>query len=156
MIIFSGIISDDIQDRTFKKREKYISRIAWMYSLVLIILSSFFWVLFKWELKELLVLVLLLIGVLLFTQICKPRKKLSFRWEYHITIDEEKVIVVSPLWSKPLEKPIKKIKKVLDEGDCYYLIFADINNCIICQKNLLMKGTIEDFENLFKQKIIKS
>ena len=95
-----------------------------------------------------------LIGVTLL-QLWNPRKKLPFRWEYHITIDEEKIVQESPLWPKPVEKPIKKIKKVLDYEDCYYVIYGDMNNCIVCQKDLLTEGTIEEFEALFQGKIIQ-
>ena len=86
-------------------------------------------------------------------QLWTPRKKLPFRWEYHITIDEEKIVVETPLWSKPLQKPIKKIKKVLDYEDVYYIIYGDMSNSIVCQKDLLEQGSIEEFKELFKDKI---
>lgn len=98
----------------------------------------------------------LLSGILIaltLLQLWNPRKKLPFRWEYHITIDEEKIIQESPLWRKPVEKSIKKIKKVLDYGDVYYIIYGDMNNSIVCQKDLLVQGSIEEFKVLFKDKI---
>ena len=42
----------------------------------------------------------------------------------------------------------------MDEGDCYYVIYADLNNCIICQKDLLKEGTLEEFEEIFKDKLV--
>lgn len=60
------------------------------------------------------------------------------------------------------ESPIKtmsfsKIKKIVDYGDWYDIIFkhGGIYNSWVCQKNLIVEGKIEDFEKLFKNKIIK-
>ena len=155
MIIFSGVVSDEIQSKTFKKRQQYVFRVCAIGSVALIIISGIFWFIFWIEsIKEWCLLSGILIVVALL-QLWNPRKKLPFRWEYHITIDEEKIVVATPLWPKPLEKPIKKIKKVLDYEDCYYVIYGDMNNSIVCQKDLLTEGTIEEFEALFQGKIIR-
>lgn len=52
-------------------------------------------------------------------------------------------------------KPIKKVKKILDYGDWYYIIFrfGDMSNSWVCQKNLIVKGTNEEFEKIFEGKI---
>lgn len=152
MIIFSGVVSDELQTKTVKRRNRYFFKFSAISSVALIVVSGIFWFLFDWGMEEWLLLSGLLIGTVLL-QLWNPRKKLPFRWEYHITIDAEKIIVETPLWSKPLQKPIKKIKRVLDEGDCYYIIYGDINNCIVCQKDLIKEGTIEEFETLFVEKI---
>ena len=52
---------------------------------------------------------------------------------------------------------ISKVKKVIDEGEWYFILFYfpyKQANCI-CQKNLITKGSIEEFEELFKDKIIR-
>lgn len=155
MIVFSGMISDEIQSKTMKKRDRHSFLVCAIGSGALIIVSGIIFFVFKEDLKGWLILSGLLIGVVLLLPL-SFQKNLGFHWEYSITIDEEKILVESPLWTEPLLKPLKKIKKVLDEGDCYYLIYADINNCIICQKNLIKEGTIEEFEKLFQGKIVKS
>lgn len=52
---------------------------------------------------------------------------------------------------------IKSVKKVVDYGEFYYikLPFLHLTNEIICQKNLLTHGSIEEFEELFKDKIVR-
>ena len=54
-------------------------------------------------------------------------------------------------------KSLSRVKKVIDAGEWYYVIFrfGDIGNSWICQKNLLTQGTIEDFEKLFENKIVR-
>lgn len=155
MIIFSGIVSDGIQVKTIKIRDKYVRGVIAIGSASIIIISGIVFLAFLNEgIREWLIWSGVLIGANLLL-LWNPRKKLPFRWEYHITIDDEKIVVETPLWPKPLEKPIKKIKKVLDEGDCYYIIYGDINNSIVCQKDLLKEGTIEEFEALFQGKIVR-
>lgn len=55
-----------------------------------------------------------------------------------------------------IEKPIFKIKKVIDEKEWYYLKFSYLKlDGLICQKSLITEGTIKEFEKLFESKIIR-
>lgn len=154
MIVFSGVVSDEIQAQTMKRRSQWFFRFFSISSIAIIIVGGVLWFILDGEMVEWILLSALLIGVALL-QLWNPRKKLPFRWEYHITIDEEKIVQESPLWPKPIEKPIKKIKKVLDYEDVYYVIYSDMDNSIVCQKDLLIEGSIEEFETLFQGKIIR-
>lgn len=49
--------------------------------------------------------------------------------------------------------PVKDVKRVLDYGECYYIIYTDMGQAIICQKDLLREGTLEEFEEIFAGKI---
>ena len=156
MIVFSGVVSDEIQAKTMKMRHQSFFRLYAISSGVIIIISGILWFFFWREsIQEWIILSGALLAVVILLELWNPRKKLPFRWEYNITIDSENIVVESPIWPKPLQKPMKKIKKVLDAGDCYYIIYADINNCIVCQKNLIKEGTIEEFETLFEGKIVR-
>ena len=84
------------------------------------------------------------------------------------------ISIVSPLYSKDFPKEIEvvdeltyittkygtrskqinNVKKVIDTGDSYFIIFyfPKITTCL-CQKDLLVKGTLGDFEQLFQDKI---
>lgn len=84
------------------------------------------------------------------------------------------ISIVSPLYSKDFPKEIeviddviyvttkygirsrsiKDIKEVIDTCDSYFIIFyfPKITTCL-CQKDLLIKGSLEDFEQLFDGKI---
>lgn len=46
----------------------------------------------------------------------------------------------------------------MDCGEVYYIIFkfGDITNSWVCQKSNIISGTIEEFESLFKDKIVKA
>lgn len=48
-------------------------------------------------------------------------------------------------------------RKVIDYGDCYYLVFSlvgDPSGSWVCEKDLLVQGTIEEFERIFAGKIV--
>ena len=52
-------------------------------------------------------------------------------------------------------RSINDVKKVIDMGEFYDIVFYSPNqwtNCI-CQKDLIIEGTIEEFEEMFKDKI---
>ena len=50
---------------------------------------------------------------------------------------------------------IDSVKKVIDYGEWYHVLFyyEDRDICFVCQKSLLTKGTLEEFEALFEGKI---
>ncbi len=48
---------------------------------------------------------------------------------------------------------IERIKKVIDNGEWYAIIFRGLSNAIICQKELLVEGTLEEFETAFQNKL---
>ncbi|MDE6677106.1 MAG: hypothetical protein K2K12_05290 [Clostridia bacterium] len=71
-----------------------------------------------------------------------------------IEIDETRVRCNRPHHALPfVEISINEVKRVLDYGECYYLIYTSINQAIICQKDLLKQGSLEEFEALFQGKI---
>lgn len=93
--------------------------------------------------------------------IAKTPKKmlLRFRLSPHIIISDEKLALEvwkdgNRVWTT---KKISQVKKILDCGDVYYIIFmfGDITNSRICQKDNIVNGTIEEFEYLFQSKIVR-
>ena len=137
-----------------KRRNKFSFCLSCIVVSAVIVLDGILFFVFVGDMIEWLILsAALIVAVLL--QLFFACMELPFRWEYNITIDSENIVVESPIWPKPLQKPMKKIKKVLDVGDCYYIIYGDISNCIVCQKNLIQEGTIEEFEALFPEKIVR-
>jgi hypothetical protein len=54
---------------------------------------------------------------------------------------------------------VAEVKKVIDHGDWFVLICPSPTGVghreIICQKDLLLQGTVEDFKKLFEGKIIR-
>lgn len=88
-----------------------------------------------------------------------PSRSVIFRLPREVIINSDTIICrIEGIKEsiKPKTKKISKIKKIIDSGDWYYITFkGDFTESIICQKNLIIEGTIEEFEELFKDKIIR-
>ena len=71
-----------------------------------------------------------------------------------VEIDETRIRCERPYHALPfVEISIYEVKRVYDYGECYYIIYTDMAQAIICQKDLLKQGTLEEFEALFEGKI---
>ncbi len=85
------------------------------------------------------------------------KTKIKIEWDFDIIIENEMITIKCrhQINGVIATKPIKKIKKVVDFGEYYYLYVCrwDASNGIICQKDLLIEGSLEEFEKLFEGKI---
>lgn len=72
-----------------------------------------------------------------------------------IVADEESITCTTD--REVVAKWLEDVKTVIDHGEFYELVFpfGKISTNFICQKNLLTKGTLEEFEALFEGKITK-
>ena len=73
-----------------------------------------------------------------------------------ITISDDGV-VVSQGKEFMLAGQVANVAMVLDMGEWYHLSWSRRfgSGHFVCQKSLLVKGTIEDFEKLFEGKIVR-
>ena len=53
------------------------------------------------------------------------------------------------------ERSIDEITHIIDYGEWYNIFFRKRNEHFVCQKDLIFKGSLEDFETLFEGKITK-
>ena len=72
-----------------------------------------------------------------------------------IHTDGESITVISDKYAET--KFIDDAKIVYDRGEFYDIVFriGNYSEKFICQKNLLSKGSLEEFEELFGDKLIK-
>ena len=152
MIIFSGEISEEFQRKVMDEHSRMVNTSFKIVFPILAIICLLNVILMDGSLIEGIILTVLLLGIAFM-----PFKKRSIgvRWDRKITIDKEKVTVEARNWEKPMIKPIRKIKKVIEEDECYYIVYADKGCSIVCQKDLLQEGSIEEFEKIFEGKIVK-
>ena len=82
----------------------------------------------------------------------KERKKIRPK---KITIQDEFMVSVTGYGSE--SRLVSEAKEVRDYGEFYEIVFpiGKISNNFICQKDLLVSGTLEKFEAKFKGKIVK-
>ena len=162
MIEFNGPITEENQLNRMKKVNKKEIQI-FIFGLIFIWIVAIAIGLPLKILQDLwgeLILCSVILLVVTFLSAKTPKKiVLRFRLSPHIVITEEDLSL--ELWSDGKKvwrtRKLSKVKKVLDCGEVYYIIFkfGDITNSWICQKNNIISGTIEEFESLFQSKIIK-
>lgn len=72
-----------------------------------------------------------------------------------VFIDGEMIVSISD--SQTESQYIEDVKEIYDYGDFYSFMFVSgqYTPHFVCQKDLISKGTLEDFEMLFSDKIIR-
>lgn len=162
MIEFQGPISEKNQLDRMKKLDKKVTQVSilglifiWLVviaiGLPLRILQDLW--------GELIFCSLIMLTVPILSAYTPKKVILRFRISPHIIITEKDLSLESRSNGKEVWRirKISKVKKVLDCGEVYYIIFkfGDITNSWICQKNNIINGTIEEFESLFQTKLVK-
>ena len=154
MIEFKGKISG--------KTEKYFWRVSSLFVLRLVyaVLSIFVpvVVLLSVKMKSFVPVILYLVlfivvGLTAFIpKSAKEKEKLLPRRVY---IDGEYIFSESNI--AHLSQSLPDVKRVYDFGEFYFFVFpfGRISNDFICQKDLLSCGTLEEFEALIEDKLIR-
>ena len=70
-----------------------------------------------------------------------------------ITVGEDEVIYEHE--SVYNSYAINEVEEVIEYEEYYHILFNNFNKNYVCQKDLLTKGTIEEFEALFEGKITR-
>ena len=159
MIEFDGHISG-LAKSYFCKKEKMFGMKVTLISLVvaypiILIMANYLRGTFNNPALVLTCIYLLLFSFIPLLSLVNPLEKKGFPKK--ISTDGEYIAVIIECGQKTC-KLISDVKCVNDFGEFYALDFplsAGINNAFICQKNLLTKGTIEEFEALFEGKIVR-
>ena len=88
--------------------------------------------------------------ILTFLPVSKKKKRENT--PYKIYTSGESIICVKKI--QKVAHFIEDVVKVIDYGEFYYLTFpfGQISHDYVCQKSLLSKGTLEEFEALFEGK----
>ena len=100
----------------------------------------------------------LYITIVILSFVSPPQKEFIKKVPHKITISSVDNTMISVSVAHTLETEIDNVKSVCDMGNWYLFKFASPPNYslnFICQKDLIVEGTIEDFEKLFEGKIIK-
>ena len=154
-IIFKGELSSDCRKQIVKRYHKKISlffSIIALFSFIaaIIFIKSIIFSLF-------LVIFVSAIIIAIFPNIIQNEKKdIERNLPSQITIDNEYVELEGTKNEVFKKRSIKDIKNIVenDQSYCFNFYFLyDLN--FICQKDLLVEGTLEDFEQLFAGLIVR-
>jgi len=155
MIEFNGYITGKAQ-KQFARRTQYFTRVICVFT-ELVMLPTTLWITLGTNNYFFLKIYLTVAVVLTIAMFVPPQSKKTMK-QYtprNICLREEYITCVT---DKGVEsKLIEKAKRVYDYGEFYEIDFpiGNFSPNFICQKNLLVVGTLEEFEKKFKDKIIR-
>lgn len=154
MIEFSGYISGAAEKRFFNRSINLVQNI-FLFA-VLVFLPTMIRLSIKTESWVLIAGYCSLFAVVpLLVRIPKSKKEKLAMTPKKIYVEEEHIICVTEQYVE--SRLINDVKKVINNPEFYELVFpfGKVSDKFICQKCLLTKGSLEDFESLFQGKIIK-
>lgn len=158
-IRFEGEISQESKKVVLKQNHK-IANIAGI--IVLLILSPFL-LFFGYKVGLLIffvpfviLLALFVVILAIFPQINISPKDMEKYYPLLVIITEDEISFENESFESYCCKKLADIKRVEDCGNFYYLKFYyPFNHNCVCQKDLITLGTIEEFEEMFKDKIVR-
>lgn len=152
MVEFNGYITG-VAEKHFNKKTRVIGRLLLLVSMLLVCIPL---IICCVNIQNWLIVKICCFGfavVTLITYIPKSEKKQKMFIPRKIFIQDDCITCIADKYTET--KFIKDVKKVNDYGEFYELIFpfGQISEKFICQKSLLSKGSLSDFESLFEGKI---
>lgn len=153
MIEFNGYLTGVAQKRFFQKARALTQNILIFCELIILLISlligintgNYFLVTLN---------CVMIIVTLLMVRLPKSRKEKKSITPKRIYTDGETIVCVADKYTEA--KMISDVKIVKDYGVFYELVFpfGNLSDKFICQKELLTKGTLQEFEELFESKIV--
>lgn len=154
MIEFNGYISGNAEKYFFKQEFLCVVLCYLIPNSVFLLLSillgikSGFWLIFE-IIASMYLIIPIACGVLF--SIKKTRKKMITK---RIIIRDD--LITATTDTQSLTKNLSDVKQVKEYLDFYAIIFrfGNLSNTFICQKDLLVKGTLDEFDELFIEKLV--
>lgn len=152
MIEFKGPLTGEAEKFLLKKQVQILSTTMMIVTILFgipIVLCSIY-------IRPLILLFLAPIIMLLVYSFITPSKKdQKMFMPQRVFIDLEENMIVHQCEKMERFHNLDSVNRVFDYGDWYYFKFdyANRDMYFVCQKNLISQGTIEEFEELFKDKI---
>lgn len=150
MITFDGKITSECLKKLNKIRNIELTVVVISILVAFCITNIIAVVILKNTYFSLVIVTLCTLGVLPLLAIKLHRR---YRLYDKISIDIVNNAINIRKGNKKKQIPINDINEIHDMGMFYYL--PETTDIVLCQKSLLVEGTIEEFEKLFEGKIIK-
>lgn len=154
MIEFNGYITG-VAEKHFKNRAIILGQNILLVGVVMILPVIFMLTLAtdNWLIFILYCSFFLTIPILV--RIPKSKKEWLSLTPKKIFVKDENIVCVADKYTE--SRFVEDAKAVRDYGEFYEIVFpfGKVSEKFICQKNLLVNGTLEQFEALFEGKIIR-
>ena len=152
MIKFCGEISEAVKKQVMRQQAEFF---FWVFLVNVILFSVPFIYLAITYLWVFISLPVCFLAIPFGQLIIRPDKKMYGKmFPDVVTIEEEQMTAEGKELFQT--RDMADVKKVIDYGEYYFIVFyfPAKSQQFICEKDLLVSGTIEDFEDLFSGKIV--
>jgi len=154
MIEFNGYLTGSAENR-FHRKSRDIAQNIFLFAVLALFPSVIFFgiKLHTWKLIATYCLLFILIPLLV--RIPKSKKERISITPKRIYIEENHIVCISDRYTE--SRFVSDVIKVIDNEEFYELCFpfGKVSEKYICQKSLLTKGSLVEFEALFGDKIIR-
>ena len=156
VIEFYGDYSKEAENFALRQNAKQnvvcVSLVALLLTVILLLIAFLcdFWLIMFFEIA-----LVAVIGITWFAPYLERKKHLRLLLPEKVTIDRDGTIFAT--WQDiSVAEPKDNVKKIICKGDCCYIVFrrARARGCLL-QKSLLQVGSVEDFERLFAERIVR-
>lgn len=155
MIEFDGYLTGKAEKHFFKKSRKLGQGLLLVAFLVVAPMLYMLSMNFSNKLFFVELYVFGCLGCMGLTFIPQPKKERKSLTPKKIVVEDDYIICIADKYTEA--KAIADVKSVVDYGEYYDLsfYFGNVSDKFICQKSLLSKGTLQEFEALFEVDIIR-
>ena len=152
MIVFEGQISGKCKEGILRRN----ARISFIGGLITSILFAIPTVVLALKIDLIVLLFFLILVPFPFLSAIPPKEKYyPIIFPSKITIDTQTRKMTTQSSQFYAESSITEVIKVLDKGEWYHIYFKHKEGRFICQKDLLINGSLAEFEEIFRDKIIR-
>lgn len=159
MIKFSGNLSEECKYYFLKDVQKLNFFIFFFVSLPFIVGILIMAITTYWFALILLIPIIFLIVTVSLPPNSKLYNKVNKNYSGNIFCEIEIIdgVIYGSFAERHESKDFIDVKKVVDMGEWYkfYFYFPHKSNMFICEKKSLIEGTLEEFEELFRDKLVR-
>ena len=151
MIEFSGAVSEECKKYIWNRETKIGSAICIIVSLIFSVIMVVVALM-----VDLIVLLFLLLSIAFAVLGSIPQKGIENKLPQSVSIENGEILFVSKMCTKSCS--VSDVKRVKDMGEWYVIdfYFPNKNLFCVCQKDLLIEGSIDEFEKLFEDKLVRT
>ena len=151
MIVFEGQISGKCKEGVLQRN----ARISFIGGLITSILFAIPTVVLALKIDWIILLFFLVLIPFPFLAAIPPKEKYyPMIFPSKVTIDTQTGGMITQSSQFYAESSIAEVVKVLDKGEWYLIYVKSKDGRFICQKDLLTSGTLDEFEEIFKDKLV--
>lgn len=161
MIKFSGDLSEDCKYYYLRNAQKINFFVFLFVSIVFIgiaIIMGIFcdWIFFV-SIAPICPILIVVVSLPPKSKLYNKINKNLYYQDIHCEIEIIDEVIYASMLNRNESKDFVDVKKVVDMGDWYkfYFYFPHKSNIFICEKKSLVEGTPEEFEELFKDRLVK-